>query len=72
MMTIPVILSTGSLYNFDVDTVMALAALLAELAQDQFDGLISLELGPYSLQAHDEIKLKHNLQESLSFCRQAV
>jgi hypothetical protein len=47
-------------------------AFLAELTKDQFDGLISLELGPFSLQAQDEMKLRQNLQKSLAFCQQAV
>lgn len=51
---------------------LPLAALLAELAHDNFDGLVSLELGPISLQADDEIKLKQNLQDSLVFCQQAL
>lgn len=52
--------------------LLPLAAFLAELAHDNFDGLVSLELGPISLQADDEIMLKQNLQESLTFCRQAL
>lgn len=52
--------------------LLPLAAFLAELADDNFDGLVSLELGPISLQADDEIKLKQNLQKSLVFCRQAL
>lgn len=51
--------------------LLPLAAFLAELAHDNFDGLVSLELGPISLQADDEIKLKQNLQDSLAFCQQA-
>lgn len=52
--------------------LLPLAALLAELVHDNFAGLVSLELGPISLQADDETKLKHNLQASLAFCRQAL
>lgn len=51
---------------------LPLAALLAELVNDQFDGLVSLELGPVSLQADDETRLRQNLQASLTFCRQAL
>ncbi|MBI1879667.1 MAG: sugar phosphate isomerase/epimerase [Chloroflexi bacterium] len=51
---------------------LPLAAFLAELVNDQFDGLVSLELGPVSLQANDETKLKQNLHDSLAFCRQAL
>jgi sugar phosphate isomerase/epimerase len=52
--------------------LLPLAALLAELVHDNFAGLVSLELGPTSLQADDEIKLKQNLQASLAFCQQAL
>ncbi|MBE7556379.1 MAG: sugar phosphate isomerase/epimerase [Anaerolineales bacterium] len=52
--------------------LLPLAALLAELVQDNFDGLVSLELGPISLQADDETKLKQNLHASLAFCQQAL
>ncbi len=50
---------------------LPLAAFLAQLAQDSFAGLVSLELGPASLQAEDEAKLRQNLRDSLAFCRQA-
>jgi sugar phosphate isomerase/epimerase len=52
--------------------LLPLAAFLAELAHDNFEGLVSLELGPISLQADDELKLKQNLHASLAFCQQAL
>jgi sugar phosphate isomerase/epimerase len=51
---------------------LPLAQLLAELTKDQFAGLITLEFGPVSLQANDELKLKQNLQASLTFCREIL
>ena len=51
---------------------LPLAAFLAELVKDEFNGLVTLELGPVSLQADDETKLKQNLQDSLNFCRRAL
>jgi sugar phosphate isomerase/epimerase len=51
---------------------LPLSELLARLAQKQFDGLISLELGPQSLQAGDETQVKQNLRDSLAYCRQAI
>jgi len=51
---------------------LPLIPLLAELVNDQFAGLISLELNPFSLQAEDEPVMKQNLQDSLTFCRQAL
>lgn len=51
---------------------LPLTGLLKRLKQQKFQGLISLELNPISLQADDEKKLKKNLQESLSFCIQAL
>lgn len=51
---------------------LPLAAFLAQLANDGFAGLVSLELGPVSLQAEDEVKLRQNLGDSLAFCRQAL
>jgi sugar phosphate isomerase/epimerase len=51
---------------------LPLAAFLAELVKDQFAGLVTLELGPVSLQAEDEIKLGQNLRDSLAFCQEVI
>ncbi|MCK6624736.1 MAG: sugar phosphate isomerase/epimerase [Anaerolineae bacterium] len=51
---------------------LPLAAFLAELTKDQFAGLVSLELGPTSLQAEDEVRLRKNLRDSLAFCQKAL
>jgi sugar phosphate isomerase/epimerase len=51
---------------------LPLYPFLGQLVEDGYDGLVSLELGPVSLQATDEIKLKQNLQDSLAFCRQSL
>jgi sugar phosphate isomerase/epimerase len=51
---------------------LPLAQLLQLLTGDRFDGLISLELGPHSLQADDQEKLRQNLINSLHFCRKAL
>lgn len=51
---------------------LPLAAFLAQLVTDGFAGLVSLELGPVSLQAEDEPKLRQNLRDSLTFCWQAL
>ncbi len=51
---------------------LPLKELLAQLALDNFGGLVSLELGPVSLQADDELKLRQNLQASLAFCQQVI
>jgi sugar phosphate isomerase/epimerase len=54
------------------DGSLPLATLLKRLIHQKFEGLISLELGPTSLQAEDETCLRRNLQTSLLFCRQAL
>jgi sugar phosphate isomerase/epimerase len=51
---------------------LPLAAFLAELLKDQFAGLVTLELGPISLQAEDETKLRQNLRDSLAFCQEVI
>ena len=51
---------------------LPLTDLLKRLKQHVFQGLVSLELNPTSLQAGDESKLKKNLRDSLSFCLQAL
>lgn len=62
----------GHEHQLPTNGSLPLAALLAELVNDQFTGLVSLELGPFSLQAEDEAKLRQNLQASLAFCREIV
>jgi sugar phosphate isomerase/epimerase len=54
------------------DGSLPLQALLRQLAQYRYQGFVSLELGPTSLQAEDERCLKQNLHNSLRFCRQAL
>ncbi len=51
---------------------LPLDTFLAELVKDEFRGLISLELGPFSLQAHEESRLRQNLRDSLAFCQRAL
>lgn len=51
---------------------LPLAALLRRLVQNNFQGLVSLELNPQSLQAENETRLKQNLKRSLAFCQQAL
>jgi hypothetical protein len=52
--------------------MLPLAELLRRLAQQQFQGLISLELSPSSLEVEDETRLRHHLRASLAFCREAL
>jgi hypothetical protein len=52
--------------------MLPLAELLRRLAQQQFQGLISLELSPSSLEVEAETRLRRHLQESLAFCREAL
>lgn len=54
------------------DGKLPLAPFLAELARDNFGGLISLELSPFSLQAENQDALKQHLRDSLAFCRAAL
>lgn len=46
-----------------------LARLLKAMAADHFNGTISLELEPDSLEYQDESALRQNLADSLAFCR---
>jgi sugar phosphate isomerase/epimerase len=52
--------------------MLPLAELLRRLAQQQFQGLISLELSPSSLEVEAETQLRRHLQDSLAFCREAL
>jgi sugar phosphate isomerase/epimerase len=62
----------GQEHQLLTNGALPLAAFLAELVADSFNGLISLELGPISLQAESEERLRQNLRESLIFCRRAL
>ena len=59
-MIIPIILSTGSLFNYHIDSVMSLAV------ETGFDGLELM------VDWRRETRLKSNLQDSLDFCRDAL
>jgi sugar phosphate isomerase/epimerase len=54
------------------DGVLPLSDFVAQLARDNFGGLISVEFSPFSLQAQSETLLKQHLQASLSFCQRAL
>jgi sugar phosphate isomerase/epimerase len=47
-----------------------LGALLREMAKDGFNGTITLELYPDSLEFDSPIKLRQNLKDSVAFCRE--
>ncbi len=49
-----------------------LAGFLRALAADGFDGHVVLEVTPNSLEAADESKMRHNLEEAAAFCRKAL
>ena len=51
---------------------LPLAALLKKLVQNQYQGLITLELNPQSLQSENEGQLRQNLRDSVAFCQQAL
>lgn len=51
---------------------LPLVKLLTELVKDRFDGSVSVELNPVSLQAEDEAILKQNLHNTVVFCREAL
>lgn len=62
----------GKEHQLPTNGHLPLAELLAELVRDGYKGLVSLELGPASLQADDETALRQNLRVSLDFCRAAL
>jgi len=62
----------GKEHQLPGDGSLPLAALLKKLVQNQYQGLISLELNPQSLQSENEAQLKQNLRDSLAFCQQAL
>ena len=51
--------------------VLPLSVFLKRLVEDDFTGLISLELNAFGLQAEDEAALRQNLRASLAFCHEA-
>jgi sugar phosphate isomerase/epimerase len=62
----------GKEHQLLTDGHLPLAEMLVALVRDEYSGLVSLELGPASLQADDEIALRQNLRASLDFCRAAL
>ncbi len=54
------------------DGYLPLHQLLNQLQQDQFVGMISLELNTIDLQSDDLAKLAHNLRQNLEFCQQGL
>jgi sugar phosphate isomerase/epimerase len=62
----------GKEHQLPANGHLPLAELLAALVRDEYEGLVSLELGPASLQADDEAALRQNLQACLDFCRAAL
>ncbi len=54
------------------DGHLPLASFLRQVVLDGYAGLIALELNTHGLQSEDEAALRHNLRESLAFCRQAL
>lgn len=62
----------GQEHQLPYNGSLPLTKLLQTLTRQEFRGLISLEVGPSSLQAEDEERLRQNLQDSLTFCRQAI
>lgn len=52
------------------DGHLSLGRLLERLASDGYDGTITLEFNPESMQAASERRVRENLEESLTFCRQ--
>jgi sugar phosphate isomerase/epimerase len=62
----------GKEHQLPQSGMLPLADLLRRLVQQQFQGLISLELSPSSLQVEDETRLRHHLRASLAFCRETL
>lgn len=52
------------------DGFLPLDELLGRLAQDGYDGIVTVELGPEILDAEDEEKARFHLGRQLAFCRQ--
>lgn len=51
------------------DGFLFLDALIARLAQDGYDGIATVELGPEALEAEDEQKVRFYLRQQINFCR---
>lgn len=62
----------GREHQLPDDGSLPLVALLKRLVQNRYQGLITLELNPQSLQSENETRLKQNLWDSLAFCQRAL
>jgi sugar phosphate isomerase/epimerase len=51
------------------DGFLPLDALISRLAQDGYDGIATVELGPEALEAKDEEKARFHLRQQIAFCR---
>jgi sugar phosphate isomerase/epimerase len=52
------------------DGFLPLDSLISRLAQDGYDGIATVELGPEALEAEDEQKVRFHLRQQIAFCRQ--
>jgi sugar phosphate isomerase/epimerase len=62
----------GAEHQLPTNGFLPLTPLLNRLLQEEFSGLVSLELNPTSLQSENETFVKQNLRESLAFCRHTL
>jgi sugar phosphate isomerase/epimerase len=51
---------------------LPLAELLNRLAQDDYPGTVTLELGPDVLEAEDEDQVRAHLRHAVTFCRERL
>lgn len=60
----------GQQHRLPEDGHLPLGMLLQRLAQDRYEGAVSVELGPDVLQAEDEGEVREHLERMLIFCRE--
>jgi sugar phosphate isomerase/epimerase len=52
------------------DGFLSLDKLIQRLSRDSFDGIVTVELHPEALEAHDEDRVLFHLQRQIAFCRE--
>jgi sugar phosphate isomerase/epimerase len=59
----------GEEHRLPEDGHLALDKLLERLAQDDYGGVVTVELGPEVLHAEDEAQVRDHLRQIVAFCR---
>jgi sugar phosphate isomerase/epimerase len=63
---------SGKEHRLPLDGHLPLGRLAQKLARDGYEGAISMELNPESLEAEDEAQVLDHLRQAASFCRESL